>query len=391
MWTALWDILLELAPWLLLGTAIAGALHVLLPAGFLQRHLQGRSGVFKAILFGVPLPLCSCGVIPTGLALKKGGASDGAAIGFMVSTPQTGVDSILVSAGFLGWPFAVFKVFSAALTGLVAGLLVDRFGGPSVPLAEPVVAEEVGGGKGLKAAVAHGLELLRTIWGWLVVGIVLSAVLTTLVPPSALEAIGLTGVFAPLLVLLIALPMYVCATASVPIAAGLVAAGMPTGAALVFLMAGPAANIATMGAILRGFGRRVLAIYLGTLIVGSLGLAWLFDFVVPVGAHTAHHEGMRHGAWWEVASAGVLLGLITLFAVQDVRRRLRRPTAGALEIGVEGMHCSGCARRLEGVLCALEGVEVAQVDLEGGKATVRGSVDRARVVEAIDQAGFHAH
>ena len=115
---AMWEVLLSLAPWMLLGMAIAGILHVALPRGFVRRHLGGRGGVAKAVALGVPLPLCSCGVIPAGLGLKRDGASDGAAVGFLISTPQTGVDSILVSASFLGWPFALFKVLAATITGL---------------------------------------------------------------------------------------------------------------------------------------------------------------------------------------------------------------------------------------------------------------------------------
>ena len=119
-----WQIVLELAPWLLLGLLLAGILHVLLPVGFVKRHLgsPGFASVLKAVAVGVPLPLCSCGVIPAALGLKKEGASNGAAVGFLISTPQTGVDSILVSATFLGWPFAIFKVISALLSGLMGGL-----------------------------------------------------------------------------------------------------------------------------------------------------------------------------------------------------------------------------------------------------------------------------
>ena len=128
---ATWDILLELAPWLLLGTLVAAVLHVVLPPDLVQRRLTGPRGVLNAVLIGVPMPLCSCGVIPAGIGLKKDGASDGAAIGFLISTPQTGVDSALVAASFLGWPFALFKVGAAAVTGLAGGMLTERYGGPS--------------------------------------------------------------------------------------------------------------------------------------------------------------------------------------------------------------------------------------------------------------------
>ncbi|MFT5442843.1 MAG: uncharacterized membrane protein YraQ (UPF0718 family), partial [Myxococcota bacterium] len=116
----------ELSPWFLLGMVVSGLLHGLLPRDFIKRQLQGRTGIAKAVSLGIPLPLCSCGVIPAGLGLKRDGASNGASMGFLISTPQTGVDSILVSASFLGWPFALFKVLAAAVTGLLGGWLSDR-------------------------------------------------------------------------------------------------------------------------------------------------------------------------------------------------------------------------------------------------------------------------
>ena len=175
---AMWQVLLELAPWLLLGAAIGGMLHVALPASFLRRQLSGRSGVLKAVGLGVPLPLCSCGVIPVGLQLKKSGASDGAVVAFLISTPQTGADSILVSASMLGWPFAIFKLVSAAVTGIVGGWLTDASAKsataplPMVDLQEPLP------GNRLAALVSHGLELLHSIWGWLVFGVLVSAAIT---------------------------------------------------------------------------------------------------------------------------------------------------------------------------------------------------------------------
>ena len=110
-----WMVMVDLAPWLLLGAAMSGLLHIALPAGFVKRQLSGPSGVLKAVALGIPMPLCSCGVIPTGIGLQRDGASNGAAIGFITATPQTGVDSILVSASFLGWPFALSKVFAALI------------------------------------------------------------------------------------------------------------------------------------------------------------------------------------------------------------------------------------------------------------------------------------
>jgi uncharacterized protein len=137
---AMWHILLELAPWLLLGVAVAAALHALLPPDFMRRHLSGRWSVTKAALIGVPLPLCSCAVIPVGLSLKRQGATSGASVAFLISTPQTGVDSLLVSGAMLGLPFALFKMASAFIIGLVGGVLTNKFsaGGDALSLADAV-------------------------------------------------------------------------------------------------------------------------------------------------------------------------------------------------------------------------------------------------------------
>ena len=380
---AIWDVMLELAPWLLLGALVSALLHKFLPPDFLKRNLTGRGAVLKAVLFGVPLPLCSCGVIPAGIGLKKDGASDGASIGFLIATPQTGVDSVFVAASFLGWPFALFKVAAAGATGLVGGWLTDRFGS----VAEPQAASEHGhSDRSWRGAFDHGLLIIRGIWGWLVFGIVASAAITVLVPQDWLAALSDYGGFpAMVVVLLIAVPLYVCATASVPIAAALVAGGMPAGAALVFLMAGPATNVATLGAIKKTFGLRTTLIYLGTIVVGSMGLGYAFGFLVEATTATSHVHGV---AWWATASAVVLVALLGWFAVDDLRRKLSSSSAEALEIKVEGMTCGGCSSRLERVLGLVEGVDSVRVVLETRSAHVEGSATEDAVRAAIVGAGF---
>ncbi|MCH7752470.1 MAG: permease [Planctomycetes bacterium] len=394
---AVWQVLLELAPWLLLGAAIGGMLHVALPASFLRRQLSGRSGVLKAVGLGVPLPLCSCGVIPVGLQLKKSGASDGAVVAFLISTPQTGADSILVSASMLGWPFAIFKLVSAAATGIVGGWLTDASAkSASAPLPMVDLQQPLPGSR-LAALVSHGLELLRSIWGWLVFGVVVSAAITAFMPPDALVGLAAYGGLAAMgVTLVIAVPLYVCATASVPIAAALVASGLPTGAALVFLMAGPATNVATLGAVYRTLGRRPLAIYLATIIVGSIACGWAFEFVISAdgagGANFEHEHVMNN--WWRIASAAVLVTLIVWFAAQDLLRLKNRqaPPATAsgptIEVGVAGMTCGNCVAKLEKTLTNDAHIDAAAVTLEPGQATVHGKVSEDRVRELIQQAGF---
>jgi uncharacterized membrane protein YraQ (UPF0718 family)/copper chaperone CopZ len=392
---AIWDILLELAPWLLLGTAIAALLHGWVPRDLIRRQFQGPAGVAKAVLFGVPMPLCSCGVIPAGLGLKRDGASDGATLGFLISTPQTGVDSILVSASFLGWPFALFKVASAAVTGLVGGWWAEATSRPAArESVAPLETEPRAGRRGAAEMVDHGVDIPRSIWRWLVFGVVVSAAITVLMPPQALAGLGRFGSLgAGVAALVVSLPLYVCATASVPIAAALVAAGMPAGAALVFLMAGPATNVAEIGAVYRALGGRVLTIYLTTLIVGSLGLGVLFDGVLgTTAARTA--LGHEHGAaWWSVGSAAALLGLLAWFATEDLRRlwngRRGAPSAGRrVEIPIDGMTCQNCVRRVETALRGTDGVDAVEVTLEPGRAVVSGSLAEARLRETIAAAGY---
>ena len=395
-WAA-WNVLVQLAPWMLLGTFIAGLVHVLLPSGFIRRRLQGPGGVLKAVAIGVPLPLCSCGVIPAGLGLKKDGASDGACIGFLISTPQTGVDSILVSGSFLGWPFALFKVLVAAVTGLVGGWLIDALPDhPDDAAKNSAAAAAPSGRRGLRDLLAHGLDIVRSIWLWLVIGILVSAAINVFVPDSYLSGLGSLGILpSALAALAISIPLYVCATASVPIAAALVAGGLPTGAALVFLIAGPATNVATIGAVYRQFGRRVVAIYLGTIIAGSvLGAVAYEAFLTGMAAQTAaahHHETQP---WSAQASGLILLGLFAWFAVADVRRWWQRRRSGKkgsqveLKIAVQGMRCANCVAHVERALQKLAGVESYVVHLEPGEAVVRGVADAAAVRQAIRDAGY---
>ena len=404
-WHNLWQVLGELAPWLLLGALISGMLHAILPPGFILRHL-GRPGllsIVKAAALGVPLPLCSCGVIPTGIGLKREGASDGAAIGFLISTPQTGVDSITVSAAFLGWPFAIFKVVSALLTGVVGGVLVDRFA-PTPNAKAPIVtaaAPRRSLADRVRLIFSYGFgEMLYMIWRWVLFGVVVSALISTLVPPDALKG---TWAGHPLIAMLgivvIAVPLYVCAVSSVPIAAALVAAGLPAGAALVFLMAGPAVNAATIGAVFRAFGRKVTALYLATIIGGSMLLGMLFDFVLTV-KPAATQVGHQHGGEMTITSllAIIVLGLLCLgYAWRDLRdwqagRANLAPPAVAEDsrvLVVKGMTCQGCVGHLRSELLKVAGVTAVDVDLPSGRTQVRGLALAEDALRAgVARAGF---
>lgn len=375
---------LELAPWLLLGTAIAGALHAFTPADLVRRHLGGRFGVIKAVALGVPMPLCSCGVIPAGVSLRKDGASRGASLGFIISTPQTGVDSILVSAAFLGLPFALFKVFAAFVTGIVGGAIANV----AEPEPQPKASSKRQPVPGLAAGFAHATEVLRSIALYIVVGVVASAAIQVFVPTEVFASIAGYGVLATAgAALAVSVPMYVCATASVPVAAALIAGGLPTSAAMVFLMAGPATNLATIGAVRDALGTRSLIIYLVTVIVGATGFGFLFDefFTLSVAGHAHTHQMVPR--WLELLSAGVLALMLLSFMADSIRQKLQRaPEQVDVELDLAGLTCGGCVRSLDTALRALPGVE----DVEVTKTTARitGMVPRRQLESVVQAKGF---
>jgi len=388
---ALLDITRELSVWLLLGAAVAGLLHVALPPGWLMSKLRGRAGVIRAVVLGVPLPLCSCGVIPAGIGLKRDGASDGASLAFLISTPQTGVDSVMVSGAMLGWPFAIFKLLSASVLGLVGGALAEF--GPAAPSDTTPSAGSEHHSRNLREAISHAVDVIRSIWRWLVLGIVASAAIQAWIPPEVFGQMASAGETSSILiVLVISVPLYVCATASVPIAASLVAGGMPASAALVFLVAGPATNTATLGAVYRTFGARKLAIYLGTIIIGSVLFGLLFDAVLPTPELIAPSSSEHGGLGANLAALG-LAALMLRFAFEDLKRwaTSRKPIPSEAHLfSVQGMTCNGCVSKAESALLGVDGVVSAQVHLARGEAQVVGRFAPTDITSALGAAGFSA-
>jgi uncharacterized membrane protein YraQ (UPF0718 family) len=340
---------------LLLGMLLSGLLHVFLPADFIRKKLTGFSGVVKAVGLGVPLPLCSCGVIPAGIGLKNQGASSGAAVGFLISTPQTGVESIFVSAAFLGWPFAIFKMFTAVVLGLIGGCLTDYFERsegketspalrPSKPESikmpvsgldrpsQPVLgnlpvlqspppnleAKQVGLVARMVDLVFHGVDILRSIWIWLLIGILVSAAIETIIPQEWLQHVSNSGLWVSmLLALALSVPIYVCTTASVPIAASMVQGGFAPAAAIVFLIAGPATNVSSIGAIYGRFGFRTALVYLLTIVLGSMIFALLFHWLLEIQI-AATGDLPCCPSWLAVTSGAIVVALMATFAIQSV-------------------------------------------------------------------------
>ena len=315
------SVLGEMSPYLLFGFFAAGILSIFISAETVEKHLGGAGliPVLKAAFWGVPLPLCSCSVIPVATSLRRHGAGRGATAAFLLSTPQTGVDSILVTYGLLGPIFAIFRPLAAFVTGLVGGVLVNVFGGGSADAAQEKREEchdECCAHKAKQSrfvrALHHGFVTLpRDIGKELVIGLLIAGLITALVPQDFFaDAVG-PGLLQMLLMMAVGIPIYVCATASVPIAAALILKGVSPGAAFVFLMAGPATNAATIATIRKILGTRSVVIYLLT--VAGMALVWglLLDYVFRVsGAVSIQHVHAMMPVWIKVASSAVLLAVL---------------------------------------------------------------------------------
>ena len=292
----IWQVWVDTALWLCVGLLFAAFAHIYLRTEHLQRWLArpGPGSVFKATILGAPLPLCSCGVLPAAIGLKRAGASREASAAFLISTPETGVDSVSVSYALLGPFYAILRPIAALLTAFSAGLAVWKWGGEEPARASVEQPKACCGGhehaddqaaKNQKVSVWGGVryaftDLLDDLAGWLVFGVALAGLILALVPPELLAEFGRSP-WALLLMLLVGVPLYVCAVASTPIAAALLVAGVSPGAVLVFLLAGPATNLGGLGLIAKEFGRRFAGIYLATICCFSLGLGYFVDTVLP--------------------------------------------------------------------------------------------------------------
>ena len=356
--TEFWAIALESGFWLVGGFLLAGLVHTLVPQRWMAKHLAG-AGVWpiaKASLLGIPLPLCSCSVIPVAAGLRRSGASRGATAAFSISTPQTGEESIPLTWALFGPVFALIRPVIAVATAFAAGLLIERLApDKAAPDQPPEDEPEHSCGASdpaptcctttqdapdnsiharLREALRFGLITMpKDLALWLLAGLALAALIGVLVPEGWIESTVGTGLVPMLLMLLVGLPLYICATSSTPVAFTLVAAGLSPGAALVLLMAGPATNAATMAWVLKDLGRRALVIYLIVIAVFAVASGLAFDALLS-GTIRLAETGIAHEhaavTTLQVVSAIALLlmlgGALLLKHAPKVTGRKGRPT-----------------------------------------------------------------
>jgi len=311
----------ESAPYLLLGLLLAGIIRMLVPDSWITKFLGEKSSVVTAAVIGTPIPLCSCSVIPTAIGIRRAGASKASTASFMVATPETGVDSIGVTLALMGPVMAIARPISAILSAITAGSLVRLWDTETPPIQEEAVKsccsgkkkQELGFKEKLKNAVFYGYgKLLSDFMGWLLIGLVFAALIQTFIPPTLLSEYG-NGIFAMLIAVLISIPMYICATASTPIAAGLMLSGVSPGAALVFMLTGPATNIATLMVVKNELGIKSLIGYLTGVILTALVMGFGLDWMIEYFQLTIEVSQGGHGDMTSLlysASAAILASLI---------------------------------------------------------------------------------
>jgi len=396
----------SMSPYLLLGFFIAGLLHAFVPSTIYSRYLAGTGfrSVATAAAFGVPLPLCSCGVLPTAVALRRSGASRAASTAFLIATPQTGVDSIAATYSMMGLPFAILRPIAALVTSLLGGMAVGHWErkGALGDVQEEANYEFSELPKGfwnkVKETFKYGFfDMMQSIGRWLLLGLIIATLITVLLPDDFFSTYARWPLLNMFIIVLVAVPMYVCATGSIPIAAALMLKGMSPGCALVLLMAGPAANVASMFVVNNAFGRKATIIYLLSIIGGAIGFGVLVDylpgmrqmFIDALPGHIMNHH--MSVSWFNTMCSIALLGMIIVGMSAKYWKshqiKLNKTTA-MKEYKVKGMMCVHCQANVEKGLASLPGVEKVTVDLAKGTALVEGTATDQAIIDKITELGY---
>jgi uncharacterized membrane protein YraQ (UPF0718 family)/copper chaperone CopZ len=404
---AIIGLLNEMSPYLLLGFFFAGLLHVLIPNEKVTKYLgqTNLKSVVNASILGVPLPLCSCGVIPAGISFYKNGASKGSTVSFLISTPQTGVDSIFVTYSMLGLPFAILRPIVAFFSGILGGHITNKITNNESTKNQAVFIKKTESSKKPFIEIFRYafVDFIQDIANWLVIGVVIAAVISVLIPDGFFTAYLGNSFISMLIVLAAAVPLYVCATGSVPIAAVLLMKGLSPGAVFVFLMAGPAVNAASMTIIGKILGRKVLIGYLSSIIGSALLFGFIINEFLPASwftmtSHLHHaHEEMLPG--WLGITSSIILGLLILntyrmkyFSSNKTNPVKNINTDVSMEIKVikvKGMTCNHCKATVENGIKGLPGIKNVDINLQQEQVTISAEqIDLVLVKSTVENLGY---
>ncbi|MCX6153048.1 MAG: SO_0444 family Cu/Zn efflux transporter [Candidatus Kapabacteria bacterium] len=415
----------EMAPYLLLGLLFVGLFHIFFSKDIILKYVGKNDirSVLNAALVGVPLPLCSCGVIPTSVFMARNGASRGSVMSFLISTPQTGVDSMIATFGMLGWVFAIFRPIAAFIMGILGGISLRFFDKESnflegnesdksklfQPLISPNKAESEirkSAGWGIifiskleKMYKYAFVEFLDDIAIQFIFGIIISGIITYFIPDSFFRNTSVNnGILGMLLMVAVGIPMYVCATASIPIAITLIMKGFSPGVAFVFLASGPATNAASLAILSKTMGRKFAALFVLIITISSIAFGYLLDFIFTF-FNLDPHELMNHSTHLHFKNFGTMdfiyataLGLLLFGSIYRkyilIYFNRSKPMDNKQIFNIEGMSCNHCVMNVTKAINGVQGVESVSVVLNENKAYIEGNIKRQEVINAIHGVGY---
>jgi len=408
-----------MAPYLLFGFLVAGILSQIIPTSWVQRHLAGKgySPIIKSAMIGVPLPLCSCGVIPVMASLRKQGANVPAMLSFILSTPQTGVDSILATYALLGLPMAIYRPFIALVTALLGGSVYYWTSKKEIEQETDELKKNNGINNNdisinkrnifhlISESIHYGfITLPHEISRTLIFGILIASIITTFIPPGIITNFMNIGILQIFIAIIVGIPIYVCATASIPVALSLIYLGATPGSALAFLIAGPATNIATISVVKQFLGKKAVIIYILTMIFSALFFGITFDYLVNIYpffdiSHVAHIQH-SHGVFYSPIKVSSLLlfvlilvlGLLNIDPWMYMKKETKEVphTDRYMKIRINGMTCNHCAQRITTLIKNISNVVDINVSLEDKTAIIYGNPSFEEIKQVLNTEGYSA-
>jgi uncharacterized membrane protein YraQ (UPF0718 family)/copper chaperone CopZ len=385
----IWHLLLIVSPWLLLGFIIAGIIHSFIGEEFVKNHLGGSGfiPVLKSTLFGIPLPVCSCGVIPIAAGLRRDGASKASTMAFLVSTPTTGVDSLFVTYAFLGVLYMIARPLAALIAGLFIGVLVySSEKEPRVQTSDHGSHSHISVSDRIRKALSYGFGTLpEDISKSLLFGIIAGGILFAIIPRDIASGYLSNPLIAYPLVLAIAIPLYVCAIGAVPIAAALLSKGLMPGAALTFMIAGPATNTVTLAFIGQKLGKKILLLYVTAIIGIAVVFGIVFD-VITSGRAVNHmlSPGEKIPMIIQLISAILILALLLRTFVKQKSKEVDMDYS----FYVPNMTCKHCAMTIEQAVKQVAGVKRVKIFPDKKLVKIDGNIDENVIRKQIENAGY---
>jgi uncharacterized membrane protein YraQ (UPF0718 family)/copper chaperone CopZ len=407
---------IEMSPYIVLGLFFVGLLNLFINKELIIKHTGGNNflSVLKAALFGIPLPLCSCGVIPTSVFIYKNGASKSSTVSFLTSTPQTGIDSIIATYGMMGPVFAVFRPFAALAMGIISGIMVKltekKKKQSFISLNNLSSVQNNKKNESAKVRIKKSfdyafVEFLDDISVQFIAGVIIAGLISYFLPADLIADLGIgSGLIAMLLITLVAAPMYVCATASIPIAVALMMKGFSPGVAFVFLAVGPATNAASLSILFNTIGKKSTLIYLISLIVSSVLFGYLLDFIFNYFGLNLNLEQMHSHTHETTGIIMIVISVIFAFMLLFSFKRkyfyklqvlFKKKQENIIDsksniLKVEGMTCNHCVSNVKNAILSADGVTDAIINLEEGKAEIKGNYNTDNIIKRIENVGYKA-